>query len=667
MQNRALYVYALAGSMMKERADYVDCFWPFVVCSMSPDSRATTAVIQAAVEHKYATGLPQHVVSVLLRRGERKGYVRYDATRRTYALTPRGVEYASDMSAETDAMRKVNALINSMCAFFSAHQAAIQHDAAETLLFQFAQKNLNLMLPYLSPGSRPATDEASDSLRPEERLLLSYAQEANSADPQQYAALQDVIIGAVLTVLLTKPDDGEVLQYQKAKIKDCKMYLDTNLVISMLGLDPKERSAAASELLSMLRSASLRLHVFDFTVDELCGKICAYQSNSYKYTNQIKVDDVYSELKRKNWGPEDARNYATNIEEHLHAIGVEVDPVPSVNLDTYIPQNAERAEKIAQYKPHQYSKNAANHDLAAIDQIILQRKGARRTIEKCGAIFVTSDSGLEKFNVECYDHRGTATVPEVITDRALAWTLWMKNPAGSPPMKLILATYSREGVHHRIWNRFLEIMLGLLKKNTITDDDVSAIIYDPMIEGALSNLSPGSEQTIDDAYVLERAETAKNRQLQIHGTQLQAQSDEARAHERQVVQELITANKEALQKKARDSEELGRKQRKAVRAGSVTTSSWISIIICMICTVVIALRLIPYPWRVQGACNLVVKYLLEGGGPFILVWAPQPWLQRRLTRWIYTRNINKLGLQETECTMGPRLDPNNRDANQGEG
>jgi len=666
MQNRALYLYAVAGSMMKEKADYIDCFWPFVVCSMSSDVQATVASIQEAVERKYASGLPQHVVSVLLRRAEKKGYVRYDAAKRTYALTPKGADYARDMSAETDAIRRVNALINSMCEFFAAHQVTIQNDAAETLLFRFAQKNLNLMLPYLIPGSSPTIGEAGDNLQAEERLLLSYVQEVNRADPQKYAALQDVIIGAVLTVLLTKPDVSEIQEYQKRKIRDCTIYLDTNLVISMLGLDPKERSAAASELLSMMRAASLRLRVFDFTVDELCSLIGAYQGNFYKYTNQIKVDDLYSELKRKGWGPEDARSYIMHIDEHLRAIGVEVEDVPAVDLDTYVPQHADRVDLIAQYKPRQYRKNSVNHDLAAIDQIVLKRKGSRRMIEKCGAVFVTSDGGLARFNFECYDHRGTATVPEVIPDRALATMLWLKNPTGSPPMKLILATYSRElGVNHRIWNRFLEIMLGLLRKNWITDDDVSAIIYDPMIEETLSELGLGSEQTIDDAYVLEQAEAVRNRQLQTRDTQLQAQSDEARARERQVVQELTSANKEALQKYARDWEEHAEKQRKAERASAARISIWLSTIICMGCTVVIGWILVPLPSRLQDFVKLVACYILEGGGPFWLVWwLLRPFLQRTFARRIYTRNIAKLDLQETGCVLDSKLESKDRDADQ---
>lgn len=663
MQSRMFYFYAVAGSMMNEKSDYLDCFWPIVVCSMVPDTLATVAAIQNAMQQKYTLGIPQHVVSVLLRRAERKGYVRYEVTKHTYALTPKGADYAHDTRAETDAMRRVNSLTDSICAFFAARQVKIDHDSAETLLFRFAEQNLDLILPYLSPSSAPRADGNSTDLQGNERLLLAYVQEANRADPQQYATLEDVVIGAVLTILLTKPDDTEVLQYQK-KARDCAVYLDTNVLISMLGLHPQERCAAASELLSLLKAAGIRPRVFDFTVDELCSLIAGYQGNSYKYVAHVAVDDVYGVLKRKGWGPEDARSYVTHIDEHLHAIGVEIEDVPAVQLETYTPQRPELTERIAQYKPHQYNRNSLNHDLAAIDQIIVKRKGSRRTLERCGAVFVTSDGNLARFNFECYDHRGTATLCEVIPDRALATMLWLKNPTGSPPMKLILATYSREaGVHHRIWNRFMEIMLGLLKDKKITDDDVSAIMYDPTIEETLSAISPGCEQTIDDTYVLHRAEAARSRELQTQSKQLQAQNDAARLRERQLMDNMAIANRDLLQKNAREWEQHAEKQRKTLRANATRNSTLLSGIICLCLTVAIACTLLDLPSRMQDAVKLVFRYILQGGSTTTLLWTTvEPWLRRRFFRWMYDRDLARLDLPETREELVPEAGSPSLDA-----
>jgi len=654
MQNRAFYAYSLASSMLHGKSDYLDCFWPLAVCSMPPSGSATVASIQKAVASKYSLNVPQHVLSVLLERAEKRGNLRYD-NKHAYSLTSKGSEYVHDTSSETDITRRVNALIDDIFEFFAAHDTPIAHDVVEDMLFQFIQENLNLMLPYLSPSTPKEIDEASSDLRPAGRLLLSYVQAADRAKPVQYATLQDLVIGAVLTLLLTTPNASEIQEYRKTRIKDCTFYLDTNVAISMLGLRTNERGDPASELLSMMKAAGLQLRVFDFTVDEICYLVSGYQDKYDKYPEQIRIDDIYSELRRKNWTPEDARHFVTHVDEHLRSIGVLVEDVPTVHLETYTPQRPELVDEISKYKPQQDSKVSVNHDLAAIDQILLKRRGSRRRIETCGAIFLTSDLKLARFNLDLYEHRGTATVCEVIPDRVLATILWLKNPTGTPPMKAILATYSREmGVNRKIWNRFYEILSRLWKEGRLTEDDVSTIIYDQTIEGALSSVSAESEELIDESYVLEQARASKERELRVRDMEL---------HEREshTVKQIALIHDESSRQASKDWARHIATQQKALRSRAGIVASRVSTSICVFLTIVVVVVSV-WLWFKLRDVNLQDLWSLGlsllANSPSVCIWTKvRPWLQQAWTRRIYDRNITVFELQDTKYTPTTEPEP----------
>src|SRR5205085_11612711 len=130
------------------------------------------------------------------------------------------------------------------------------------------------------------------------------------------------------------------------------------------------------------------------------------------------------------WTAAKVREFLINIETKLwDGPGIKIAPT-NVNLKKYELADPSRREVLAEYKPNQGVKEQ-NHDFAAIDQIKLLRKKQVKRIEKCQAMFLTSDMKLALYNYIGEDHKDNDTISEIIPDRLLTNLLWLKNPAAN--------------------------------------------------------------------------------------------------------------------------------------------------------------------------------------------------------------------------------------------
>lgn len=652
MDNRAFYVYAIATSLAREGSDYLDCFWPLAVSSVARASDGSLSSIQRTASTLYSLDIPQHVLATLLRRAAKRGYI--ELTGDEYSLTDKGTRFVSSNLSEDDVQRRENALVDDIQLFATQQHVPVTRGLTKDLILGFLRKNLDTVLPYLRPGVHVEGNETAEAWGTEERLFMSYLHEADRAKPDQFRFVQDLVVGSLLTTLLTTPDAADVESHSKSKFRDCTIYLDSNVALSMLGLKTSEFATPAVELLSMLKQAGLHLRVFSFTISEICRLLGVYSGVYHRYVNSIPVDDIYSGLKSMGWTPEKVRSFVVHIDEHLKDIGVEVENVPTVHLDSYISSRPELAEELLKVKWNSDSL-AINHDLAAIDLVLLKRNGFRLRLETCGSLFLSSDMKLAKFNQEHYEHQGNSTLAEVIPDRVLATVLWLKSPTGKPPMQLILAAYSSElAVQHRVWNRFYDVLSGLRTDGQLTDEDVSRVIYDPALEQTLAGIHEGVESTIDDKFVLCRAEIARTRDAESMQRNLAAIESSVRMEGEEMARQMVSAAEERSMKKAAlDWEQNVEEQRRALRSNADKVAARWSTRVCVALTIMLIATAV-WIWvrsdaLVLGRISILLDFLGVGILPVMFaIWTSlRLRLRKKLAQRVFHSTIAVLDSHET--------------------
>lgn len=518
---RLLYTYALIMSLYDEKRDYIECFWPFVMRTLDDVKPIKSDRIQRALADNFELQVPLHVIKTVLGRA-RKNRLADEAPRTdpkeipSYLLTPLGKKQRDRLESEPEVQRRINALLQDIKVYFRENGVESNQEETYQLLMTFVRGNLDDLMEFVNPSATPRSCSRSPRSA-NERLLSQYLMAAENSKPEHYETFRHVVLGSIVSVVLSTSTPTEANELQTRRFPKMTVFLDTNFLLSIFGLHQQEYCDAARELLALMHKNDIHLAAFSFTIDELCSLLSQYPANAHRYPTNVRVNTIYSDLRRKGWKPSDATTFVMNIEKRLNKERIRVHWLKDINLKAYEPRRPDMRSKLATYKPGQ-GMISQNHDLAAVDSINQLRSRPFRRLEECPAIFLTSDGRLCRYDFCEMGHQESGTIAETISDRVLTTILWLKNPTATPPLKSIIASHSRDiMVKRAVWDRFYEVLKRLRQQERVNDEDLENLFYQGRIEENLSNLDRDQLEEITDASVLTDIEAAKqNVEARIH-------------------------------------------------------------------------------------------------------------------------------------------------------
>lgn len=521
-----LYTYSLIDALYNEGEDYIDCFWHFVLTVLPVDkSAATITDIQTAIANKHGLHIPIHALNVITTRAKRKGYVIQQT--RNYVLTDKGLERLSSLETKREAERRINELLEDARQFLmNQEHIELSADEVKQLLLTFVNEHTALLERFLNPDTQGQSRASSPDSLPKatEAALLRYFVEVEKARPLLFRSLRDVICGSLMSRVVHTPNLAEPTRPFNKTI----VYLDTNLVFSLLGLHYEEFNKPAKELLDlMVETKRFEFRVFDFTVSEIVGVLSQYPRKAKGYYPGVKVGSVYSSLRSRRWTASTLRKFIADIEQHLADKGIRIEST-SVDISPSSLYAAERLADLRQYKPEQ-GLLGQNHDLAAIDRVVSVRGSDVRRLEDAKAFFLTSDYRLTQYCGKERGHHDKATISEVILDRVLTNILWIKKPTimKAVPLHTIIAMHSRHlFVDKAVWERFHTTVQELRTRGTIDDRDIALLVYDQRVRELLANIEPADASKIDPEWMLQNLEETKQRIDEETSNKLAAQLQE---------------------------------------------------------------------------------------------------------------------------------------------
>lgn len=651
----SIYTYALIKALCDEGRDYVDSFWPFAVRVIPSGKSVTPSMIQKNLRKSFNLEVPLHVLEIILARAERRNYIRRErdepASIIKYRLTIDGANYSAKLETDKEVDRRINALLESIRKFLKEKSVSLNFDQIRELLLRFFQKNIDLLVERINP-SVSLNKRAPSKFEGYDRHLLMYIEFADQQEPDNYRALQDMVMGSVISVLLYVEKPEEITRIRTRKFSHCQVFLDTNFVFSVLGLHTKEFNEPAKELLDLLEKYDFSLKVFSFTVDEISRVINSYHRESYRYPTNIRVDTLYSNLKRKGWSKTDAREFIINMEQILQQQGITIEW--DTNLNNFTADEGLR-DTLKKYKPDQGVFHQ-NHDLAAIAKIKELREKPIRRIEDSKAFFLTSDGRLSRFNFEELGHKESGTICETIYDRLLTNILWLKNPNTKPPLKSIIAAHSRDlFVNRRVWDRFYGVLQSLKREGKIKDDDISTLFWHSYAEDALRSVEETEINKITPQFVLEevekagklreeamekrikRIEKAKEAEIEMKLKEKEEEFSESLA--RSVTEAELRKDREWLNQIRKIKEKL--RKSSEVQAASRSKTYVLSLTLAYIAVVVAGCFLIPIE-----ILNLILT--IFGGGGVVGLWMLRSKIRGWLSERAYRQKLDDAELDKVQ-------------------
>lgn len=603
-----LYSYALAKSLHESNRDYYDTFVPFV-CMVLVDSSSSLklSALKSGLKQRFHLDIPDHVLRTICNRGMQEGYL--TSSNKRYSITPKGQDFTVAILDERDVERRANHLGEKLSEYMAANGCEdIKTAKALDLLISFIERNLGPLTLFFGAPQSELPNGCNDRYT---GILIKFLTQIETAEPALFDIISDFVYGSVICAIVQARNDN-----LPKTLKNVDVYLDTNVLFSILGFDHEEVARPRRELLTLLQREGCRLFAFDFTFEEMVCVLKGYRQSYQGLWETVRVNSIYSNLKRQGKTPHDMDVIIADLTSVLKELGISVvstkhdyysQPIP-MDLAPLIPYKVDSTDR------------SLYHDMLAIEEIARLRNRVRiRKLEEVRAIFITADNGLAKYDLEVNSHKEANSVPSVIADRVLTQILWIKNPTnGSLPLYSAIAAHSRTlFVNRSVWVKFHQILGSMDAKDA--EERLSLLVYNNQLEDILVGIEDPT--VLDEDFIIAQADRIRREKqdelhdlerrydeslsalevrVESHRLELQRARDESKSARNEVaaVQNMVTGlQEEVLQIRARIKKDA---ERKAERV--------ISMFICIIYILITGISI--YLWRTWDKFESLVAWLI---------------------------------------------------------
>jgi hypothetical protein len=499
-----LVQYALFKTLYDKNNNILECFYPFFLRSLVSNKSNNAVGTQERIKRNYNIYIPIHVLDRLCLLGIDKKHIKSISSEKRnnwpILLEEDGNNFLDQLETESDVERKINYLSSSLSKYLEEFDIIYNTDKVTELLLSFIKKNNADIYTFFLGGDHSSSfGELTDI----EIRILEYCIIVNNKYPDQYEILNQIFLGSVyesFLVLNEKEIDG-VINYD---FSNCKIYFDANFLFHLFGFHDNEYALPARELFSILTENKFQFRVFDFTISEMTRLLRGYINEAYKYPKTIKIDSLYSTLKRSGKTESDVIEIIINLENMLLKKNI-FKKSTGIELEDYIAQNRELNQLLWNEKPHQHNYYH-NHDIALLEKIKAIRTKKLFRFEDADCYVVTSDFKLARINHEKMGHKTDSSIEEVLLDRILTNLLFIKKPTAHVTLNSIISMFSRNMfIKHSVWENFYSIINTLKGDGKIDDNQIVNLFYRNYVEFVLIRINE-NDNVITPDFILDEIE-----------------------------------------------------------------------------------------------------------------------------------------------------------------
>lgn len=486
--------------------DYLDYLQPFImqVLADHKPEPVTDEIVCNLIQTQFGLVIPQRTVHIILKRLSRKNILtrNYGVYQVQSQIPDPGIT-----AKKSDATRHIQAVISGLLEFAkdNGHDSVIGNDDdAVTAVCSFLSEfNISCLRAYL----RDTTIPTIEGKEPVQNILISqYVLHLQKSDPERFESFLIVLQGHMLANALLCPD----LKYATKTYRGVTFYLDTPLLVPLLGLEGSQKKDAVEGLLALLRELGATLATFTHCRDELDRVIRAAASNIDSPNGRR---GIVMEARRNNITKSDLILIAEKIEQLLAEARVRLDTTPPYNKKFQIDETI--FEQVIDDEYSYSNTNAKETDINSVRSIYVMRANTvPSSIEKCKAIFVTSNAAFARAAYEYgRQYEESREVSSVITDFSLANLAWLKAPMGAPslPRKELLAySYAALQPSKAFLDKVLIEIDKLQARGTISVADHQLLRSSPLVQDELMELTLGQEVALTAETLTEALNRASN-------------------------------------------------------------------------------------------------------------------------------------------------------------
>jgi hypothetical protein len=523
IMNKTIKSIALLKVIYERDKDYMDLFIPFIATLILTMDYRIIEVERICLDFEREFGLiiPYHPMMTLLKRAKKRGLIKIENG--AYIPDHKNLEHF-DISTKTfEKTKEIDSLIQRFIGFSKeTFNKILTFEDAENILISYIKENdRDIILASQDISLLPNVDSSKEK----KYLIYKFIKNVYDYNYPDYKLITHIISGYTLAncIFFDEPNN------YKGKIKGIKIFLDTRILLRLVGLEGHFREISYSEFLQFLKDKGVAFSVFEHTIDEINGIIedCVNWINNPRYKPSL-ASPVLRHFVENNYDKESVRLFISKIESFISFNDITTESTPDLNESIEFQINETRLFEIIKevysssnnYYEDPSKDDVIFKDVKSISAIYKLRKGKRPNYLKGStAIFITTNASLAKannlYNLEsCSNHY---CIKECMTDVFLGTVIWSDNPvkfnefnekkiiancvASLMPDEILLRKYTKElerlekdkhlSPNELYFMKTHKIVNEYLVQMTFNDDEN---FYDKLPEEILKEIKSGIEK-----------------------------------------------------------------------------------------------------------------------------------------------------------------------------
>ncbi|MBQ3558019.1 MAG: hypothetical protein IJA07_00715 [Agathobacter sp.] len=491
----------VALAYVKETENPMEVFCNYVVICLlkSPDRKLRHDELCDSIEELFGIKMPQHMIKMFCRILEKQ--------KRIIKL-PQGAGYeCKDEEFDLDAyeekrkelMQKEWVLTNGLRNLAEDYNLSWTFEEAKQHLTDFLIIRENAVKIF-SKNQIDAVEK--NNYVPNEWYVAKYISYILERNDGRCEYLLDIING--LMVYLGVYETNDYYQDCTQKFKGTNFYLDTKLVLRILGYSWNLEIEAAKELADLIQNDyGGNVCVFEHTIGEIESAL--YNASEYLDKNEIILDNelrIYAELNKCT--AYDMKLHSDSVRGNIKKLGFKITDeinwndkdVQKWNLDE------ELLKRYIMEKHPKWKERAIDNDICAINNINIMRKGnysVKYGGRKKLPVFITTNTALvwrmrEYINLYSAQDQSVASWKSnalpIITDNMLMCRLWLPRAKANltiPAMTLARNAYAAQQVSSDFFEKIKNTAKELKAKHNVDVINVSTIRKEKFEELLIKN------------------------------------------------------------------------------------------------------------------------------------------------------------------------------------
>ena len=432
---------------------------------------------------KYGLILPHNPLVAILNRARKK----YKYVKKEYGkIIPvyNSIQVKNFSASAQEIERKFNKICKELIEFANKEFGLkITNEDVELGLLSFL-KTHDLDILFASKDVSILPD-----LKPSKKLkyvISKFIISVSNSEPEIFQFLLDVAVGHALANAVVYSTD---LSQFFGKLKGLNVYLDTHIILNLMGYNGIFKKEATEELISHLKDGGASLLIFDVNKNEVLSVLedARKRLESGEYYMD-KASRVLRYCIDHELTASDVELKITSLDKLLKKYEIQESALPMYNNSEYHYQVDEVKLKntiISVYNRFApdieiigTTKEATvDRDISVLSGIYRLRQGRKpRTIGDSKYIFVTSNVALayatRQFEQSEFEDKEYFTIPACLTDTLLDTIIWLQMPAKIHSIKKSFIGYCYSAIQpsQELISRYISEVEKLKAAGEITED-----------------------------------------------------------------------------------------------------------------------------------------------------------------------------------------------------